>query len=138
MTKAFPPQPLPDVDSEGFWLAAKEGRLALQYCAACQKHQFPPLEGCRSCGETLSWKTVSGRGVIHTFIIEHHMVAPGFDDKLPYAIALVCPEEAPHVRIPSRIVCDDLSDVVVGARVTATLEDLPGGDFKYPVFRLES
>ena len=138
MTISPPPQPIPDPDSRGFWEATAQGRLALQHCASCGRHQFPALEACRYCGGPLAWQPVSGRGSIHTFIIQHHNVSPGFDARRPYPIALVCPDEAPELRLPAQIDCPDPSAVRVGARVMAHIVELPGGPYKIPVFRLET
>lgn len=132
----FPPQPLADPDSEGFWEHVRNGHLSLQRCKRCREWQFPNLERCRRCAGELQLEPVSGEGTIHTFIVEHHKVAPGFDDLRPYAIALVKPDEAPHVRIPGRIVGAAPEDVEVEARVQAEVLDLPGGDRRIVGFRL--
>jgi uncharacterized OB-fold protein len=138
MTEAIelPPQPRPDPDSEGFWKHIEHGHYSLQRCQSCRQWQFPNLERCRKCGGELQLEPVSGEGTIHTFIVEHHKVAPGFDDLRPYAIALVCPDEAPHVRIPGRIIGADPSEVSIGARVQAEVLDHRGGDFRILGFRL--
>ena len=131
-----PPQPAPDVDSEPFWQQLERGVLALQRCEACGEWQFPPLERCRHCAGALAYREVSGAGAIHTFIAQHHRVAPGFDAERPYAIALVALDEAPALRVPGRIVGAKLADVHVGARVRAEVVPLAGGSRKIAVFRL--
>ena len=131
-----PPQPRPDPDSAGFWKHSGEGRLSLQQCASCSRWQFPPLETCRHCNGPLSWQPVSGRGTVYSFIVQQHGVAPGFDGLRPYVIALVSPEEAPHVRLPSRLLDADPAQVRIGAPVEAVVIPLPGGDLRVPVFRL--
>ena len=135
-TQEFPPQPAPSLDSAPYWESLKQGIFSIQHCSQCGQWQFPMIETCRHCAGKLEMKPVSGKGTIHTFIIEHRRVAPGFDHLLPYAIALVAPDEAPHARIPSRIVADDLAAVKIGAAVRAEIVDLPGGDYKIPVFHL--
>jgi uncharacterized OB-fold protein len=136
MSALPPPQPRPDPDSAGYWRHAAEGCLSLQRCASCERWQFPPLESCRHCNGTLSWQPVSGRGKVHSFVVQHHNVAPGFDEMLPYVIALVTPEEAPHVRLPARLIDVDPADVQIDAPVEAVVIPLPGGDVRVPVFRL--
>lgn len=131
-----PPQPLPDPDSRPFWEHTARGEFAIQRCRACRGWQFPLLESCRKCGGELAMETVSGRGAIHTFIVEHHVVVPGFEGKLPYAILTVALEEAPHARIVGALVDAEPAQARVGARVQAELVDLPGGDYRIPVFRL--
>lgn len=134
MSTDTPPQPRPDPDSQGFWDAAAHHALALQFCAACGQYQFPPLEACRRCGGGLAWQPVSGRGSIHSFIVQHHNVAPGFADKRPYTIGLVSPNEAPHVRIPAEIRCEQGAAVKIGMTVHASFEQLAGGNYKAVVF----
>lgn len=132
----LPPQPAPDVDTQPFWTSLDAGTLALPRCEACGAWQFPPLERCRHCAGKLALEPVSGAGTIHTFIVEHHKVAPGFDAERPYAIALVTLDEAPHARVPGRIVGAKPDAVRVGARVQAEVVPLAGGTHRVAVFRL--
>jgi uncharacterized OB-fold protein len=133
-----PPQPAPSIDSKPYWDSLKAGVFAIQRCTACREWQFPMIERCRHCAGELKLEPLSGRGSIHTYIIEHRKLAPGFDALLPYPIGLVNPEEAPHVRIPGRVMADSLDAVKIGAAVTAEIVDLPGGDYKLPVYRIAS
>jgi uncharacterized OB-fold protein len=134
-TPDYPLQPEPSLDSAPFWASLKAGTLAIQRCTNCRQWQFPPLETCRHCRGELVQEPLSGRGTIHTYIVEHRRVAPGFDHLLPYAIALVAPEEAPQVRLPGRIV-DKPEAVSIGAAVEAEIVDVAGSDYKVAVFRL--
>ena len=102
------------------------------------RSQFPALERCRRCGGELRYEPLGGAGMIHSFIVQHHRVAPGFDAERPYAIALVVPDEAPGVRLPCRIVGADPHAVRIGARVEAEVTALPGGAQRVAVFRLTS
>lgn len=131
-----PPQPSPSLDSAPFWESLKQDVLALQRCTACSAWQFPPAETCRKCAGAVALEPVSGRGTIHTFIVEHRGSAPGFASDLPYPIALVTPEEAPEIRLPGRIVGAAIDEVEIGRAVQAEIVPLPGGAFKIPVFRL--
>jgi uncharacterized OB-fold protein len=79
---------------------------------------------------------VSGRGTIHTFIVEHRAVVPGFARKLPYAIVNVALEESPLTRVPGQLLDADPREVRIGQKVQAEIVALPGGDFRIPVFRL--
>jgi uncharacterized OB-fold protein len=132
----YPPQPLPDVDSEPFWEQLERGALALQRCEACGAWQFPPLERCRRCAGALVYRALSGTGTIHSFIVEHHRVCPGFDAQRPYAIALVALDEAPQLRVPGRVAGAKLADVRIGARVQAEVVPLAGGGRRIAVFRI--
>lgn len=134
-TKPNPPQPEPSLDSLPYWESLKQGVFALQRCTSCRQWQFPMLDSCRHCSGSLVLEPVSGRGTIYTFIINHRPPAPGFDDLLPYPVALVAPDEAPHLRIPGRLVGAENEAIAIGQAVTAEIVDLPGGEWKVAVFR---
>ena len=132
----LPPQPLPNPDSAGYWEHLARGELAIQRCTACRQWQYPMLERCRRCGGELQLERTGGRGTVHSFIVEHHRVAPGFDDQRPYAIALVALDEAPEVRLSGRVEGANPAEVQIGARVQAEIVELPGGEHRIPVVRL--
>ena len=136
MTAAqYPPQPAPDVDSEGFWDATADGKLALCRCTECRVWLQPPLERCRLCAGATAFEEVAGTGTIYSFIVQRQPSVVGYLDALPYVVALVDLDEQDGLRLPSRIVGIEPEDVRVGMRVAVELEDLPGGDYKIPVFR---
>jgi uncharacterized protein len=129
-----PPQPLPDPLSQPYWDHAAKGEFALPRCQACGAWHATPIEFCRKCGGKQAYEVVSGEGEVYSFLIEHHRIAPGFDDLLPYVVALVSPKEAPDLRIVSRLVDVEPGQVRIGQRLMARFVDLPGGAFKLPVF----
>lgn len=131
----MPPQPSPDVDTDGFWAATAEGRLALCRCRSCRTWLQPPLERCRRCGGDTAFEDVSGRGAIHSFIVVRHPAVPGFLDELPYVVGLVELVEQPGLRLPARIIGVEPDAVMIGMAVEAELVALPGGDRRVPVFR---
>lgn len=133
---AAPPQPMPDPDSAPYWAALQAGELRLPYSPAADRWQFPPLERCRFTGGPLEWRPIAPAGRIYSFIVQHRPPAPGFEHLLPYAVALVEPDDAPGVRLPMRIADSHGEDVRVGAPVTIGIVDLPGGLWRMPVARL--
>lgn len=130
-----PPQPAPDVDTEGFWRATAQGRLALCRCRECGTWLQPPLERCRLCGGLTAFQDVSGRGRVHSYIIVRHPVASGYLDNLPYTIALVELEEQERLRLSARLVDVEPAEVRIGMPVRAEIVALPGGAHRVPVFR---
>lgn len=131
----IPPQPLPDVDTEGFWQATAGGYLAMCRCRSCRQWLQPPLERCRICAAETAFEPVAGTGVIYSFIVVRQAAVPGYLHDLPYVVALVDLDEQPGLRLPGRVVDIDPGDVSVGMRVAAELVALPGGDHVVPVFR---
>jgi uncharacterized protein len=135
MAADYPPQPVPDIDTEGFWGATADGRLALCRCTECRVWLQPPLERCRICGGPTAFEDVTGTGTIHSFVVQRQPSVVGYLDTIPYVIALVELDEQPGLRLPTRIVGIEPERVTVGIPVVAEIFDLPGGDYKVPVFR---
>jgi uncharacterized OB-fold protein len=89
--------PKPTPETAPYWEAANRGELQIQRCIACRRYYFYPRTACPHCGSTdVTWETVSGRGRLHTYVINHRP-APGFEDEAPYAIAVVELEEGPRM-----------------------------------------
>lgn len=92
---------LPPVDadavSQPFFDAAREGRLLVQRCSACQTTQLGS-EICNHCFATqLEWVAASGRAVIHSFVVMHMAYHPAFAP--PYSAAMVELEEGPRIPV---------------------------------------
>jgi uncharacterized OB-fold protein len=131
----FPPQPLPDPDSQGFWQATADGRLALCRCQECHLWLQPPLERCRACGGATAFEPVSGRGRLYSFIVVHQPAVPGYRDKLPYIVGLVELAEQSGLRLPGRIEGVEASKLADGSPLRVEIVDHPGGPYRVPIFR---
>lgn len=131
---SIPPQPAPDADTAPFWQATAAGHLAMCRCQACGLWLQPPLERCRACAGPTSFEDVAGTGTVYTFIVQRQAVAPGYVESVPYVVGLIELDEQKGLRLPGRIVGLEPERVSCGMRVRAQLVDLPGGDFKVPVF----
>lgn len=91
------PKALPQATPETrpYWDGCKAHELRIPYCNECKAHFFYPRPYCPIClSDNVEWRTVSGKGTLHTYIISHRP-APGFDDELPYVIAVVKLAEGP-------------------------------------------
>lgn len=95
---SLPPkaEPRPTPETQPFWDGCAAGELRLQRCTACDGgHYFPPRPFCPRClSDQVEWEAVSGRGTLHTYVINHR-AAPGFE--APYAIAVVQLDEGPRM-----------------------------------------
>ena len=134
-TTDAPSRPLPEVDGkmEAFWAAALRGELVLQRCARCGAFRFPAAECCSSClGAELAWTRVSGRGVVHSFVIVHHALDPYFAERVPYVVADVKLEEGPHMT--TTIAGAQPSEVRIGDAVEVAF-DPASATIHLPVFR---
>jgi uncharacterized OB-fold protein len=127
----IPPQPYPNVDSEGFWAATNRGELSICRCLECRTWMHPPLERCRACGGATAFEPVTGAGMIHSFIVMHRASVPGLA-QVPYAIVLVDLVDAPGIRLTGILADAQPSNAVIGAAVNARIVDVPGGYFRAP------
>ena len=100
-----------------YWEALAEGRLLLQYCAACDRYQFYPRAICTRCGGDPEWRESDGRGTVYTYTIIRQNGAEPFHSELPYVVAMV--ELAEGVKVMSSVTDCDPDDVVVGMPVQA-------------------
>lgn len=127
----IPPQPFPDVNTDGFWAATRRGELAICRCRECRGWMHPPLERCRLCGAATAFETVTGSGRIHSFIVMHRASVPGLRE-VPYAIVLVDLDDAPGIRLTGILAAPAPSYAVIGAAVRARIVEVPGGNFHAP------
>ncbi len=127
------PEPIVNADSEVYWAAARDGRLALQKCQDCGHLDFMPRHVCPKCwSDAKQWVDAAGTGTVHSFSIVHRAPLPAFRDDVPYVVALIDLAEGP--RIMTNIVGDKALDVEIGASVTLCFEDR--GEAKVPQFQL--
>jgi uncharacterized protein len=116
------PAPVADADSAPYWSAAHEGRLVVQRCESCGKHQLYGRALCKFCGGNVTWVAASGRGTVFTFTVIRQNYSRPFRDWVPYVVALVDLEEGP--RVMTNIVGCLPDDVVIGMPVVARFEQV--------------
>lgn len=125
--------PRPTPETAEYWAAAARGELRMPYCPACQKYVFYPREACPGCWSTdLTWRTLSGRGRLFSYLISH-IAAPGFEADVPYAIAIVELDEGP--KLMSSIVGVPATPEALVLDMPLAVEFEPRGDQMLPVFR---
>lgn len=125
-TGGAPPaqRPVPVVTplTEPYWAAAREGRLVLQHCGACEGLTHFPSDVCAHCGDSrrLGWREVSGHGRVYTFSVIHRTAVPGFT--VPYVVAWIdlaegarvfgnvhgCPPDDVRIDMPVRVVFEQV------------------------------
>jgi uncharacterized OB-fold protein len=77
----------------------KKQRYALvgEVCPHCQAKIFPPRDVCPECGgEAKTEYQFSGKGEVYSFTVMHDAPA-GFEQNIPYTVALVKLQEGPMV-----------------------------------------
>jgi uncharacterized OB-fold protein len=135
LNPGVPPQPAVNPDTEGFWSATADGRLALCWCRVCSHYQHPPLERCRTCAGRTEFRAVSGDAVLYSYIVVHRAIAPGYTDRPGHLVGLVELIEQPGLRLVTQLPDLDAETACIGMPMQAQMQPLPGGGFSVPVFR---
>jgi uncharacterized OB-fold protein len=127
MQRPSRPLPQPTPDTQEYWDGLKRHELRVQRCKDCSQYYFYPRPFCPNChSQNVEWRTVSGKGKLHTYVIAHRG-HPAFE--APYVIAMVeldegakmmtnivgvddpTPEKLP-VDAPVQIVYQDVNDQI--------------------------
>lgn len=114
------PLPVPTPETRRYWEGTKRHELWIMRCNDCEQPYFYPRSICPHCfSRNTDWMQASGRGKLETFVINHR--APrGFENEVPYVIAVVTLEEGPRMMTnlvdieadPAKIKCDMPLEVV--------------------------
>lgn len=118
------PLPAPTPETAPYWDGCKAHELRIQFCTNCQKFFFYPRLLCPTClSDAIEWRTVSGKGALLTYVLSARP-APGFENELPYAIAIVRLDEGPHLM--TNIVNTELTpeNLPAGMPVEVVFEDV--------------
>ncbi|MEU3734324.1 MaoC family dehydratase N-terminal domain-containing protein [Streptomyces sp. NPDC033538] len=128
---ALRPRPAVNRDNAFFFDGAKRHRLLIQRCAACSALRHPPGPCCPECN-SLEWDTVeaSGRGHVHSYVVNHHPRHPAFD--YPLVVAVV--ELAEGTRLITNLTGIAPEDVAIDMPVVLDWLDADP-DLTLPVFR---
>lgn len=133
MSEPARPFPVPEDGDATYWEAARRHELVMQRCGSCGRFRFTPRPMCPFCQSwEFAWSPVSGKGVIHSWVVVHPPVLPFFQDKTPYAVALIQLEEGP--RMVSNVIDVDRGDMAMDMPVRVDFMDLEDG-VTLPVFR---
>jgi hypothetical protein len=143
---------VPENDTEflGYYEAARQHKLVMKKCSACNLMRFPPGSGCPWCMSLdWTWQEVSGKGTIYSYEIIVHAIQPGFKDITPYPVVIVeldeqrgVPTECEGLRLVANLVDAQFKpeaehNVAIGKRVHVVFQDL-SDDFTLPQFTLSN
>ncbi|MEV0685231.1 OB-fold domain-containing protein [Nocardia sp. NPDC050378] len=93
--KAARPQATPE--TEFYWNKINKHELWLPRCTTTGKFFFyPKTHSPYVLGGAIEWARVSGEATLYSYNIVHRPV-PGFEDRTPYAIAIVQLKEGPRM-----------------------------------------
>ncbi|MBT3409372.1 MAG: hypothetical protein HOH70_06360 [Halieaceae bacterium] len=82
-----------------------DGKLLIQRCNDCSHLALYPRYSCVACqSENLGWIPAEGSGVLHSFTVLRAGAPEGFEQDLPYALAVVQLDEG--VQLLARLTPD--------------------------------
>jgi uncharacterized protein len=118
------PKAIPSATPETklFWDMAAKHELWLPRCVDTGKFFFPPQESSPLTGGEISWARASGRGRLASYVIAHR-AAPGFEDELPYVVALVELDEGPRLTSNLLNVAPDPALLTIGMPLQVVFEE---------------
>lgn len=123
--------PIVSPETQFYWDGAKEGKLLLNSCTACDKAYFPPRPFCPTCGSReVEVIEASGKGRLYSYVISH-IPAPGYTP--PFTVAIVMLDEG--VKMTSNIegLPADPEALELDMPLEVTFETR--GDMKIPQFK---
>jgi uncharacterized OB-fold protein len=108
----------------------EEGKIMATRCSRCGKLYFPPRTDCPDDLSTyMIWEQLSGRCKLLTYTTAH-FAPTGFEDDVPYTIALAHCEEG--VRVYALLSKDvKENEIRIGMDLQLTPLRLPNGKFTY-------
>ncbi len=129
--------PSADEESAGFWEGAAAGELRIQACTSCGRLRHPPRVMCPHCRSTgRTYRPVSGRGSVWSFVVCHPPLLPAYAKYAPYNVVVVALDEDPAIRLVGNLVATqdgaldgiDPATLAVGERVAVTFVSRTGPD----------
>lgn len=83
-----------DIDTGGFFEAARRNELVIRMCNGCDAVLHMPRAYCRTCGSWDGrWQAVAGTGSVYSWTVVEHQVHPAYP--VPYTTVLVELDDVP-------------------------------------------
>lgn len=130
-------KPLPQIsaDTRPFWEGCRQHLLKIQRCTGCGVFRWPPGYLCPKCLCSESqWVASQGKGRVYTFAVYHVAYHSGFQEEVPYVVAIVQLAEGP--RMMTNIIGSDPGEVYCGMPVEVAWDDVDD-KITIPRFRAE-
>jgi uncharacterized protein len=107
--------PAANPDTQPFWDGCARGVLLLQRCTVCSAFRHPPSPVCPNClSSDHEWLEATGHGSIYTFVIVRESLRRGWEELVPYVVAVVDLDEGP--KLVTNVVNIDPELVTIGMR----------------------
>ena len=129
------PLPMLEPGNTAFWTGGADGQLLISRCGSCRRWLQPPVPVCRFCLSTeVAPESSVGRGEVLTFTINRQQWLPSLPP--PYVIAVVGLDDDPELRVTTRLIGVEPSEVAIGMRVSVHFEQ--ADDVWLPLFGKET
>jgi uncharacterized OB-fold protein len=113
-----------DLDTGGFFEAARRHELVIRVCNACEAVLHMPRAYCHTCGSWDGrWQPVAPSGSVYSWTVVAHQVHPAYP--VPYTVVLVELDELPAARLVGYL--DGTPELTAGQPVEAWFETLDEG-----------
>jgi uncharacterized OB-fold protein len=110
-----------DIDTGGFFDAARRGAVAVRRCNGCDAVLHVPRAYCRRCGSWEGrWEDVSPRATLYSWTTVTHQVHPAH--VVPYTIVVVDLDDHPGTRLVGSI--PGAHQLTAGQPMEAWFEDV--------------
>lgn len=87
-----------DLDTGGFFEAARRGELVIRRCNGCDAVLHMPRAYCHTCGSWEGrWAPVAGTATVYSWTVVEHQVHPAYP--VPYTVVLVQLDDVPAARL---------------------------------------
>ena len=121
-----PPIPRPDPERMAiFWNAAAAGRLEFPHCLKCGRFSWYPVPVCAACGgEAHVWTEVHAAPRIFSWAYARRALDPRLAPLAPYATVLVEFDDAPGIRLVTRLIEGEPEQLEIGQSGRIVFRDL--------------
>ena len=81
---------VPDFDTAEWWVGTKQHKYLVRQCKTCGHKWFPPFPACSKCTSMdLTWFEISGKGVLHSYVVVTQPILSAFIEAVPYVVGLI-------------------------------------------------
>ena len=110
-------------ETESYWRACREGRLAINRCQSCGWYIHPPRPVCSRCrSRDITPQDLSGKGAVASYTINYQPWMPNMT--VPFIIALVELAEQKDLRLTTNLINCPIDAVRIGMPVKVTFRNL--------------
>jgi uncharacterized protein len=99
---------------------AARNETVLPWCAACSRAHWYPALHCPICGrDGWEWRGFGREGTLDSWTVVCHAVTPALRSSVPFTVGLICPVQAPGVRLVSALIVRPDEPLRIGQPVFA-------------------